>query len=941
MKQAEKSGLPIGRHQLFPVHIMKPSGLHQESPRSRLRALSGLALAACFMATEVKAMDVANQADWNTAVAAVAAAGSNSTTTINITSGFTLTSSLVALTSSNTNVTVNIIGNNSTINGSALYQGIKVLGTNGPTVTISNLTLTNTLARGGNGGGGGDGGGGGGLGAGGGLFVASGANVTLQDVSFTNNKAQGGNGGTAGANSGGAGGGGLNGGTGGTPPSGSGTGGAGGVGASGTGFAGSGGTAGTGGGVNTNNGGAGGAGTTGGGGGAGGAATGTHAGGVGGAGGFGGGGGGGGIGGTGGNGAGGTAGYGGGAGGNGNNGTGTGGTGYGGAVFVMDGATLTIKSSGNLSYSGNTTAKGTGGSPSTNLGQDIFINGASQVITFQVDSGTSAFIGSSQTTQGNIAGEGGLTKTGAGTLSLSGTQRYTGPTTISGGTLMLSGSLTSSVTVNNGATMSVAAGNTGTINGNYTQVAGATFSTHFTDDNTYGKLVVTGTATLPRNALINVDVANPNFAFTATRPTNIISAGTLVSDGSFSVTDNSNLFNFQAIKNGNAVDLTLTPVSNTAVLRDVDAIGNFPARGAAVVFDSLLAAFSSSGTTGNAGMDAVIAALGRLNTERDVSNAVSQTLPLLTGGSVAAVRATMNSVNNIVQARLDHVSGRASGDSFLGDKNVWLKPLASRADQNDRDGVAGYKADTYGLAAGVDATLSPALRIGGAFAYANSDINGKSAVAPQSNDVSIYQLIGYGSYALDDRSEINFQADVGQNTNKGRRQIAFTSSVASSNYDSNMAHVGLGIGRAYSLSSSTTLTPSLRADYTWIKDKSYGETGAGPLNLNVTSRSTEALVVGIEGKLAHQLNDQTTLIANLGVGYDTINKQDTITAAFAGASNAAFVTYGLNPSPWIGRAGAGAVYKLKNGFEITGRYDVEYRESFLNQTASANIRWSF
>lgn len=301
----------------------------------------------------------------------------------------------------------------------------------------------------------------------------------------------------------------------------------------------------------------------------------------------------------------------------------------------------------------------------------------------------------------------------------------------------------------------------------------------------------------------------------------------------------------------------------------------------------------------------------------------------------------MGSVNGIIQSRLDHVSGRASGDSFLGDKNVWLKPFASRADQNDRDGVAGFRADTYGLAIGVDGTLSPALRIGGAFAYASSDVNGKSATAPQSNDVNIYQLIGYGSYAIDDRTDINFQVDVGQNTNKGRRQIAFTSSTASSNYNSDTAHVGLSIGRAYPLSGSTTLIPSLRADYTWIKDKSYSESGAGLLNLNVASRSAEAFIVAIDGKLAHQLNDQTTLIANLGVGYDAINKRDAISASFAGASNAAFVTYGIDPSPWIGRAGAGAVYRLKSGLEITGRYDIEYRESFLNQTASANVRWSF
>ena len=451
----------------------------------------------------------------------------------------------------------------------------------------------------------------------------------------------------------------------------------------------------------------------------------------------------------------------------------------------------------------------------------------------------------------------------------------------------------------------------------------STYRTYFTNSSIYGSVSFQGMGSYSLNTY-GARMATGQTWATGTYSNVITSDSALTISNYESVSGIT--YNLVTSDGGLHWDLVVNAASPTRVFDATRALGNTPAGRAASIIDS------------TPGLSALFT---NLTTDQQLSNAASQTLPLLTGGSTAAVRGTMNSISNIVQARLDHVSGRASGDSFLDDKNVWLKPFASRADQNDRDGVAGFKADTYGLAAGVDGTLSPALRIGGAFAYASSNINGTSADAPQSNDVSIYQLIGYGSYAVDDRTNINFQADVGQNTNKGNRQIAFTSSLASSNYNSDTAHVGLGVGRIYQLTSSTTLTPSLRADYTWIKDKSYSESGAGLLNLNVASRSTDAFVLGIDGKLAHQLNDQTTLIANLGVGYDTINKQDAISATFAGASNAAFVTYGINPSPWIGRAGAGAVYKLKNGFEITGRYDVEYRESFLNQTASANMRWSF
>ncbi len=368
------------------------------------------------------------------------------------------------------------------------------------------------------------------------------------------------------------------------------------------------------------------------------------------------------------------------------------------------------------------------------------------------------------------------------------------------------------------------------------------------------------------------------------------------------------------------------PPSSTSVYSSSLAMSNNPALNAARVIDAnsnLLNLFSAQ------------------SGDPAVSNAASATLPLFTAGASAATRSAMVAINKTIDARNDNNAGRASGDGFLGNKYLWMKLFATRADQDDRDGVAGYKATTYGMVFGSDGNLSPALSIGAAFAYAKSDINGNSAVAPQSANVDIYHLIGYGSYALDARTAINFQADFGQNTNKGRRQIDMTSSIASAHYASNTAHVGTSLSRSYGFGTNTIVTPSARIDYTWIKDKGYTETGADILNLTVGSRTAEALVVGLDTKLAYQLNDQTSLVGNLGVGYDTLNKRNSITAEFAGAPGAAFVTYGMKQEPWLARGGVGAVYKLKNGFEITGRYDLEYRESFLNQTASANLRWAF
>lgn len=120
----------------------------------------------------------------------------------------TLTTSLPAITQSYT-----INGAGVIIDGGGSYQAFQVASGN---VAINNVTVQNSLSKGGNGGGGYSGGGGG-VGGGGALYIHGNTSVTLTASSLLNNIAQGGDGGDANniGNSGGGGGGGFGGGNGG------------------------------------------------------------------------------------------------------------------------------------------------------------------------------------------------------------------------------------------------------------------------------------------------------------------------------------------------------------------------------------------------------------------------------------------------------------------------------------------------------------------------------------------------------------------------------------------------------------------------------------------------------------------------------------------------------------------------------------------------------
>lgn len=490
------------------------------------------------------------------------------------------------------------------------------------------------------------------------------------------------------------------------------------------------------------------------------------------------------------------------------------------------------------------------------------------------------------------------------------------------------------VAVTNSGTIYLPKGADAQIAGDYSQASSGVLKIDVSgaDAVDYGKLAVAGTATIAGKADINVNTVN-SLAI-GQKLLGVVSAGTLV--GNFTgVTDNSALFNFNSLVNANNIDLEV--IKGLTATQAVLSTGNTSGTGAAGVFDNII----DGGTNVGAGMGAVITALGKLDTEKKVSDAVSQTLPLLTGGLPIAISNTLHETTRIVQSRQEGQQGSSSGDEFFGDKNAWFKPFGSWANQNDRKGVSGFDANTYGMMIGADSEISDTNRVGIAFAYAHSNIDGNSSIANQSASVNTYEVLAYGSHSIDDLTELSAQADIGQHNNKGTRNITLMGSVAKSDFTSWSGHVGLGLAHTYVLTEKTSLTPSVRADYTMIRDGGYNETGAGALNLNVNSNTTHELIFGLDGKITHVISDNAKLLANLGFGYDAINDKASITSAFAGAPSAAFVTNGIESSPWLVRGGLGVISKASETVEISARYDIEARKDFDNQTASVKVKWSF
>jgi autotransporter-associated beta strand protein len=616
----------------------------------------------------------------------------------------------------------------------------------------------------------------------------------------------------------------------------------------------------------------------------------------------------------------------------------TGGTALnGGSLIVGNGAAL---GSGVLTAAAGTTLAG---NTAVNLHNDINLAGD---LTIAGDN--------TLTLDGAIGGAGGLVKTGSGNLVLTGANTYSGATSVNAGTLSVNTSVASAITVNNGGTLG-GAGTVGTttvmnggavslatntlhVSGDYVQNPGGALLIGASSNSNYGKLAVANTATFAADAKIVVDVAGMNTLAMDQTLAGVISAATL-NGSTFDVTDNSALFNFTAVRNGNAIDLQIAANSSSGVYDTVIRSGIYSAAGAAQVLDYAV----NSGATGD--MRNVVTALGSLESPGEVGRAAAQTLPLLSSGVTQVANGVLNSINRLIQNRQTGVTSGLSGGDDISDRSAWVRPFGSRADQNDRDGVSGFKADTWGMAGGIEGDLSRTTRFGIAYAYANSKVDGNTGLsgAQQHVNIDAHVLAIYGATQLANDVTLGFQGDIGQNSNDGTRHIQFggLDRTATSDYKTYTAHVGLNLAKTLALNERTSFTPTIRADYTWLRDDSYREQGADALNLDVAKHSSDALVLGADARISHAFTERSRLEANVGAGYDTVNKTGNVVANYAGIPGQAFNTQGIAHSPWLFAGGVAYVHNTLGGTEISLHYDVEWRSDYTNQSASVKAKWTF
>lgn len=507
----------------------------------------------------------------------------------------------------------------------------------------------------------------------------------------------------------------------------------------------------------------------------------------------------------------------------------------------------------------------------------------------------------------------------------------------------------------NEGTLHVPEGVQATITGNYTQ--SGTLRVGASSAASFGRLTVTGDATLTSSARFDVDVGVASTLAAGETLAGVMTAGGTLTNGApaGNVSDNSALFNFRSVTNGNAVDLQVLaagsspspspspsplPVPDPAPGTGGSQEGIVPAVIQSGLVNGVPAArvldgYVRGGRTGT-DWDTVVTALGLLPDNPSVARAVGQLMPSMHGNAALALMAHGAGTGAAV-AQQQALATLSSGDQVPG-FGLWVKPLGAWIEQDRFRQVSGYQVRTVGLVGGMQTELAPGSMLGFGLAYLDGRIDGKDFALGHRSDLESLQLIGYGAYELSGW-RLQWQADATRTSVKSRRWLGFIERTALGSYHGNGWHLGVNLGKPMVMEAAT-VTPSIGVDWRQLRSGAYRETGAAALDLSVGAQKARELVVKVGVQTLYPVGAATHLMAQAALGYDLASGSNATTARFTGGGPV-FLTEGMPRRRGVVELGLGVRHRPGDELEFNLRYDLLLREGLTDQGASLRLDWRF
>ncbi|MGE3318974.1 MAG: autotransporter domain-containing protein [Candidatus Berkiella sp.] len=297
----------------------------------------------------------------------------------------------------------------------------------------------------------------------------------------------------------------------------------------------------------------------------------------------------------------------------------------------------------------------------------------------------------------------------------------------------------------------------------------------------------------------------------------------------------------------------------------------------------------------------------------------------------------------------EFASGIASGDDWDDNGHGrWVKLYGQYSDQNERQQVQGYNAETWGLALGSDVSLNDLSLIGVSANLSHTFLS--HDVSDSKTSMYSLQAAIYGEQDFCEWFYFNWVGSVAYNKYTTERNFVFGTLPLSPKGDFNGWQFGgkgeLGYEYLYE---GYHIIPNASLYYSWLRLGGYNESGAGTASQSVESQSYSMLKGGVGVRAAYNcpynMGDRRSIIFQPEVRFnifrDFINDNMQTTSQFTGGGPS-FVTTGPSPSATSYNVGASlSVFSDYNNYVVTLSYDLENKSDYQANAGFLRLRYEW
>ncbi len=395
-----------------------------------------------------------------------------------------------------------------------------------------------------------------------------------------------------------------------------------------------------------------------------------------------------------------------------------------------------------------------------------------------------------------------------------------------------------------------------------------------------------------------------------------ITASTLTGEETVTITENA-LYNLSLKEDGK---INVSTKSGSEIK---ESLGEEVSTQEANAISAMIQTNGSSSEKGNELTSLITEAIQSGDTAAAVE-AVKQAAPTTAQVVQGVAKEAASTVARLSGARMDAVKGRSGGDIYEG-AGLWVQAIYNHTKQDSTSSSDGFKADSTGIALGVDKEISSAVTLGVGYGYMKTDVDSYG----REMDVDGHNFFVYGKYQP---SQWYVSSVLSYNYSKYSEKKSPMGVSLRSDYD--VSSYGAQMMTGYEFKNGFTPEAGLR--YLIVDADSYFD---GMQRISSDSDDVLTAVMGVK----YQTTVKAKCIdlkphARVALTYDLISDNSNANVSVLGGSS--YSIEGNRLHRLGAEADVGVTATIKN-VDLTLEYNGAFRQDYTSQGGMLRLKYHF